>query len=929
MKHIFSLIAVFMIFCAQAADVFMIKDGKANLVIVVEDHKNPILKMAGEELAMHLQKRTGLQIPILKASAKIPAKAYPIYLGLSERTKKLGVNESKLKYDGYCLKVTDKYMVIAGRDKALIKEPYDGHTFIYGNKKLGIYMYGEKGTLHGVYKLLEKYAGVRHYMPGELGSIIPESKNFSVPEQETYVAPAFITRGFTGIWFDKVDPKSPDFLYWHHRMCAGGDRSPINHSYRRMRHFQKTNPEYFALIDGQRDFKKLSTANPFGNLCMTNKEGIKAFTNLARKFFDKYPEFTVFPVVPQDGLFKVCECPDCKKLHSPHLGYTGQFSNIVFHHAIEMAKELRKTHPDKVIGVLAYSRYRIAPEMEIPDNMHVCICYRRQDLRDPVKKKEIEDTIKAFAAKKAKIQLWTYPIYNHIPQLRGLPIFYPAIMKENILFNLNNNVIGEKAQGDYRSGGGDQVVPGRGEVGIPFSTHLNDYVRCQLLWDPHQDVNAMLDEYYQLFFGPAAAEMKKFWQTAEELFMKRGEATVYTKEDIELFEKLLAAAVRKVDPNTVYGKRVIGTQKEFAPFFKTMKEIRSGDRTIGIPIVKDEIPMEYSKNNVWKYARKYRLVYKSGNTVEPSHATNVYVLANKKGIGLYLEANEPDLTKLLKKTTVRDDPATWRDDGYEIFFVSKDRSLNLHYMITAGGNIMDGKRDIDIHVVDWDFTSGLNLKQTTGKNAWNTIIFFPWKDLNCTLETAPELLFQIYRRQTRGATDNRGVYQVMFSSTAFHNYSPEYFGGVNFLAAENLLKNGSFEQLTPKGEPMFWSKKAEVTNQAADGKNGIALTNAVKGKDSVTSDPIPVVPGKEYVLYFRQKGAPAYAYVLFYDAKNKRIIEPGQKFHYSGTKADWTRNAYTGKVPKGAVTAKIMLRSFEKKPDLKTFVDHVEFYTGK
>lgn len=922
-----NVIVLFLLAAAMlwAKPVSIIDNGASKSVIIVEDMKNPILKMAGEELAMHLKKRTGATIQVLAADAKIPQNRYPIYLGLSARTKKLGADEKKIKYDGYFLKVTDKYIVIAGRDRALTREPYDGHTFVYGNKKLGVYMYGEKGTLHGVYKLLEKYAGVRHYMPGELGSIIPEAKQFAIPTQEKYFAPAFRTRGFTGIYFGHC--KTIDFPYWHHRMCAGGERSPINHSYRRMRRFQKTNPEYFALIKGQRDFKKLSTANPFGNLCMTNKEGIKAFAKLAADFFDKNPEFYVYPVVPQDGMFKVCECPDCKKLYSPHLGYNGQFSNIVFHHAIEMAKELKKTHPDKFIGVLAYERYRTAPEMDIPDNIHVCICYRRQDLRDPAKKKEIENTIKSFAVKKAKIQLWTYPLYNHIPQLRGIPIFYPSIMKENILFNLNNSVIGEKAQGDYCSGGGDQVVKNRYDVGLPFSTHLNDYVRCQLLWNPDADVKAMLEEYYQLFFGPAAAEMKKFWETAEDLFMKRGEATVYTTKDIELFEKLLAAAVKKVDPADVYGKRVIGTQKEFAPFFKTMKDIRSSSRSVGIPVVKGEIPMKFSNENVWKYARKYKLVYKDGRTVGEQNLTKAYFLANKKGIGLYLVANEADTAKLIKKTSKRDDPATWKDDGYEIFFVTKDRKINLHYMITAGGNIMDGSRDIDIHVSDWSFTSGMKVEQTQDKKSWSTMLFFPWSDLKCTLETAPELLFQIYRRQTDGNPQS-AKYHVMFSSTAFHNYSPEYFGSINFLSSENKLKNGSFEEVAKEGFPKYWSRRKVTSEQSADGKLGILLNNYTKNSFDVMSDPFSVKAESEYVLHYWHKGAPAYAYVLFFDAKNKQVKEPGQRFHFAGYRKKWTFHSYQGKVPKGAVSCKVVLRSFSKKQGEDTFFDGAEFFTA-
>ena len=190
-----------------------------------------------------------------------------------------------------------------------------------------------------MYRFLNKFAGIRYYVPGDLGTIIPQSKDFTVETQEYYDAPAFRERMFGAVWFQHAEK---DWLYWHHRLFAGGERCHINHSYNYMRRYQKTNPEFFALIGGERDFGKLSTANNYGNLCMTNKEGIKAFAKIAADFFDRNPDFAVFPIVPQDGMYKVCECPDCKKLYSPHLGEEGKFSNLVFHHAIEVAKILKK-----------------------------------------------------------------------------------------------------------------------------------------------------------------------------------------------------------------------------------------------------------------------------------------------------------------------------------------------------------------------------------------------------------------------------------------------------------------------------------------------------------------------------------------------------------------------------------------------------------
>jgi hypothetical protein len=41
------------------------------------------------------------------------------------------------------------------------------------------------------------------------------------------------------------------------------------------------------------------------------------------------------------------------------------------------------------------------------------------------------------------------------------------------------------------------------------------YLVCQLAWNPYADGNAILDDYYQRCYGPAAGPMKKYWQLLE------------------------------------------------------------------------------------------------------------------------------------------------------------------------------------------------------------------------------------------------------------------------------------------------------------------------------------------------------------------------------------------------------------------------------
>ena len=911
-----------------AANVALIKGGKVKSVIVIEND-NVSTKKAGEELQQMLEQRTGAKIQIISAKDQIPAGMIPIYLGLSERTKKLGVDEKKIKYDGYFFKATPEYVVIAGRDNPQTNEAISGHTFIVCNYKLNYYAYGEKGTVNGVYKILEKFAGNRHYMPGALGDVVPKSPDFEVPVSQYTDAPAFRERYFYGVWFRDGNP---DFLRWYYRVCHGGQNNSINHSYNVMhRRYKKTNPEYFALIGGRRDLRNLSTANLFGNLCMTNREGIKAFAKIAQDFFDRNPNYTTYAIVPQDGLFKICECPDCKKLASPHLGQNGRFSNAVFYHAAEIAKIVGKTHPGKLIGTLAYAGYRIPPEMDLPPNLAVRICYQRQALRDPKMKKEIEDSIRGYAKKKVPILVWTYGLFNYRPPMRGIPVFYPNILQQNIKFNRDHGVIGEFSESTFQAGAGDQDVKERAQFAFPGFTHLNNYVRAQLLWNPDLDLKAMMDEYYTLFYGPAAAEMRFFWETAERLFLKNGAATAYTTEDLELFLKILKDAEKKAPADTVYGKRVRLIHNEIKPFFATMLRLRDKSKFLGVTVVKEDIPVDFSLNSVWGKARVTMLGFKNGLTNVPKqNQTFLYAIANEKGLGLHVLCKEPDVSKLKADCMVRDDGENaWRDDCLELFLVTSDRKENRHYIITCGGNIVDGLRTVDIHTSDWDWTSKLKLKIKKGKGEYSYTMVIPWEDLNMTFNELPELRFQLFRRQTQGKKHS-GTYYTVFPAMGYHNYSPEYFGPIKFMGSENRLPNGNFEKVDAKGKIVGWIGDNTAVAKAGAGGKFAAKVCGVKGKSNQTiySGKIPVTENCDFAFNFKYMGSASYAYIMFYDKNNKRIPYKNDRPEWLAGKKTWTARSIQGRVPAKAVKVMVAFRNFDGDTVGGCWFDEVEFLGG-
>ena len=80
---------------------------------------------------------------------------------------------------------------------------------------------------------------------------------------------------------------------------------------------------------------------------------------------------------------------------------------------------------------------------------------------------------------------------------------------------------------------------------------LNSYVTARLYWDVDQDVDAILEEYYKLFYGPARNEMKAFHEYVEANY---GQA-LENPQILRTMRNFLGEA-KEAAGNTVYGERV-------------------------------------------------------------------------------------------------------------------------------------------------------------------------------------------------------------------------------------------------------------------------------------------------------------------------------------------------------------------------------------
>ena len=233
-----------------------------------------------------------------------------------------------------------------------------------------------RGTLYGVYRLLEKL-GVRWFTMGPKGERVPKKKNISF-NGEIKDTPWFKTR-LIGAWErtpflyrpNKKRYPRRDFselkvmgvvpsesILWFMRMRGSSSMISLNHRPAALNwkgRFGKKHPEYFALLaNGRRDLD-VNKHSYRDHLCYTNPDVMKitmdeinmfrsgqpaAKLGIKKRYLDfnaannGWPTGTAsnnyFSVLPHDS-YRMCHCPGCKKFALPQgTPYSGQASKLVW-----------------------------------------------------------------------------------------------------------------------------------------------------------------------------------------------------------------------------------------------------------------------------------------------------------------------------------------------------------------------------------------------------------------------------------------------------------------------------------------------------------------------------------------------------------------------------------------------------------------------
>ncbi|MCX6984806.1 MAG: DUF4838 domain-containing protein, partial [Lentisphaerae bacterium] len=645
------------------------------------------------------------------ANAPTPGVKNQIYVGESEFTKTLGFEPAKFNNSGFEIVAKNNYVILSGTDRLQKRSPvisdlknwqsFCGEKFGleftsslgYLNPSLKIYNTDDTGTWYAAAELLEQL-GVRFYAPYENGTVIPEMKNVSVAEQNFKSEAAFSLRDFY------YGPGDEGGIAWFKRIKAGNNSLIINnhltYDVYSSKEQQKLHPEYLA-CDAE---GKPYPGYPAGY-------GMPRFGN---------PDFrrasVVFAMGQPDGGISV-DARDLKLYGKDGETLAQRISNCFWEYTVFMAKELKKSHPDKFLLYLIYGEgVRMVPtnlKSDDPDNIILAFAqpYSAYRVLNFTNKETLDERKTWFSSVKqrGKSPVWDYYLYYRFQDFPRFPVFFTESLQKEMqemqpyaMGKFMEIPLAAQSNGVAQTGLADDVGL---HIGEPALMHLMLYWQGKLLWNPSADRKAMLEEYYKLYFGPAAAEMKEFHEFAESVWIRQDsrsvtQSTGFLKEkDMDKYFEILARARAKAGKGSVYDKRIADMEKAYEPLKKLFSNLkRRGPNIRAFPVANDiKIDGDITKyKNEW-----YSLCDRVTGEVPQLNRTdfNISLSEDKKTMYLAATCYEKKMNKIKAETKLNDTAKIFDDDVIEVYINTPERSY-FKIVVNPSGAVWDECTDVSI-----------------------------------------------------------------------------------------------------------------------------------------------------------------------------------------------------------------------------------------
>ena len=501
----------------------LMRDGKSEYIITVPTKPTKPESTAARELQSHLEKVTGAKLEILP-EGKVPQRQNQIVVGATRRLAQLvpDVKLDSLGHDGIVVKTVGKDLVLAGQ--------------------------GTRGTLNAVYTFLEDTVGCRWWTSTE--SFFPKKPTLVIPQLDVVYAPklrvreAYYRDAFDGVFSARCKCNG------HHNKVSEeyGGHNHISgwvHTFYQLLpqsvYFEK-HPEWYSEIDGKRK-------REHAQLCLTNDEMRKELVRNALTKLRREPQASVISI-SQNDWHCACQCDKCRAVEEEE----GSHSGLILRFVNAVAEEIEKEFPDVMVETLAYM-YSQKPPKHVKPRHNVIVrlcsieCSFVQPLASGLQNEEFRKDIESWSKIAPRLYVWNYVanFENYILPHPNMRAFAP-----DIRFFVDHNVIALFEQGDSGTTVGDFV-------------RLRAWLLSHLMWDPNRDDKALIREFLQGYYGPAAPYLEAYLDLIHDAAEQSGvylrtfmrdTAGYLSLDDVNEATRLFEKAMAAVDGNPVLSRRV-------------------------------------------------------------------------------------------------------------------------------------------------------------------------------------------------------------------------------------------------------------------------------------------------------------------------------------------------------------------------------------
>ncbi len=445
---------------------------------------------AAHDLQVYIQKMSGAKLPIV-GDDKNPQGTL-ILVGKSALTRDLdakvpsGLTPQRAE-EGFVILAKGDRLLLAGNDAA----PYHG-------------------TEYAVAAFLHRQ-GVRWYMPGDFGEVVPRRPSLWAPEGEQRGKPDFKLRNWGGA-------ASPESLVLEHRWKLRNGLNPTANLIAMpgdssVRSVLPTPAERAKDKKLDELLGKQENGQPQEGIPnLTDPRSVTYAAEKVKEYFRKNPTITSFGIAPDDG-FPRDFTPATVKLN---LGFPDVYGRPAVPGEMSateewlrwiaaVTKEVKKEFPDRLVSTNGYANRNTPPQgvsidPDTPIMFAAIWCDTLHAFDNPRswQMRRQGQMLQQWAKLSRNVFLYNYTYY--MLASAGAPIPLARKHAHDAPLYKKWGIVGFQNEGRYVAG----------EQGI-----FPPYLQARLMWDAGLDAKALADEFFANWYGPAGGPARAFWEALE------------------------------------------------------------------------------------------------------------------------------------------------------------------------------------------------------------------------------------------------------------------------------------------------------------------------------------------------------------------------------------------------------------------------------